>query len=87
MEVNIDGVRYVPQIARPKAGLPFGVLLRQARDLKGESLEEAASHLSISKMQLWHMENEQAYPRLPVLFTMLKYYGIDFNDIRPPEEV
>lgn len=81
-EVIVDGVRYLPMKRKTtKHQRPLSELIKDAREVKRESLEEAARHIGIVKPYLWELEQGTSQPTLPVLQKLLYHFGIEFNEI------
>lgn len=81
MELLIDGVRWLPEPKRKTDVRPFNELIMDARELKKETLDTAASNMGIAKSQLWSMEKGETEPKLQMLQKVLRYYGIAFEQI------
>lgn len=81
MRVEINGVLYAP-VRKPARHLkPLPTLLKGIRELRQESLDEAADGIGISKSHLWGLEQGKNQPKLDVLQALLNYYGIEFSEI------
>lgn len=81
-EVIVDGIRYIPARKIGKMPVVFSKLISDARAAKGESLEFAANNIGTSKAHLWTLEQGEAMPRLDMLQSILRYYGIDYDEIQ-----
>lgn len=81
MEVFIDGIRYLPESQKSETPRQFHELIVSARELKQETIEEAARNIGTTKSNLWELENGRQVPRLPTVQKVLKYYGISFDEI------
>lgn len=80
-EVVVDGIRYIPARKHGKMLRVFSELIYEARKAKGESLEFAAQNIGTVKAHLWTLEQGETMPRLDMLQKILRYYGIDYNEI------
>ena len=81
MEVMIDGVRYLPERTKAKKKKPFHKLIAEAREMKRETLDEAAQGIGTTKSHLWTLERGDSSPRLPMIQNALRYYGLSFDEI------
>ena len=80
--VIIDGVQYVPvtEPVDPK-GLTLGQYLEGLRNARGDSFQEAADGIGITKSQLWEIEKHSPDIYLFTAIKLARYYGITLNDI------
>lgn len=81
VEIFIDGVRYLPENLATENAAPFNVLIAAARAKKRETLDEASVNMGIAKSQLWSMEKGNTEPKLKMLQTVLRHYGLSFEQI------
>ena len=84
-EVYIDAVRYVPAREFTGSTMPFSQLIREARERKNETLQEAANQIGTTKSHLWTLEHGGGFPRLPMLQNILNYYDLSFDEIGTPD--
>ena len=84
MEVVIDGVRFVPCI-RPRRKASLAELVREGRERKQESLDEAAGLTGMTKGHLWEIEKGNCSdPGLSKVIALVEHFGIDFDHISSP---
>lgn len=76
MQVNIDGVDYVPAPRLRNPNGTLGEVLRDARDNCGLTLEQAARASECSKSYLWELENDKGMPGLDVATRVARTYGL-----------
>jgi len=82
MNVQIDGVTYVPEFTPPKIKGDLQKVLITARRYSGETLQVAANGIGISKTHLWELESgSSCNPTHKVLISMVKHYGITPDNI------
>jgi len=80
VKVLIDGIEYTPNI--PLDGKrPFSDIVKECREKLGVSLDKVAADTGLSKGQLWQLERKDVDPRLSTVKTILRYYGVKFEDI------
>lgn len=83
MIVEINGERYVPAASAKLKRQPFAELITKARELACESLDTASEAIGTSKSYLWELESGRSQPTLGLLQTILKHYGLAFDQIAP----
>lgn len=81
MIVEIDGKRFVPEQTGKLRRQPFSELITHARNVTGESLDEAATAIGITKSYLWELEQGGSQPTLPLVQMILRHYGLRFEQI------
>lgn len=80
-KVLIDGVQYVPAPVCKLKPQQFSALIRTAREIRKETLSEAADAVGTSKSYLWELERGTSSPTLGLLQKLLTHYGIRFEQI------
>lgn len=76
MQVNIDGVDYVPAPRIREVSGTLGQVLRECRKAAGMTLDEASAAAGCSKSHLWALENDKGMPGLDVACCLARTYGI-----------
>lgn len=60
---------------------PVLVTLRQARNRKGVTAEEAANHIGVTDGTIYSWEKKVSYPTANFIQIILDYYGLKWGDI------
>ena len=81
MKVTIDGVEYSPAIVAAGVQRPLADVLQHACGASGQTLQEVADAVGVTKGHLCNIEHGGSEPGFALAMRLLRYYHITMDRV------